>query len=164
MKFCHNVNSLDGISLCKGNGTCEFLDMTLSITYCHSTVVWPNLYNLDATEQILTFVRVCGLSGQFCWPESGWPMCMVDHQAGHLELDGPGSLGCNGSTFPHMICHSRASYFGLDLIAGSETQNRKEKRIILFSAFTCLRFLFYHWPTQVMWSCPMSTLEDVTWL
>lgn len=70
-------------------------------------------------------------------------MCIVDHQAGRLELDGTGSLGCNGSTFPHMICHSPASYFGLDLIARSETQNRKEKRTILFSAFTCLRFPFY---------------------
>lgn len=164
MKFCHNADSLDGISLCKGNSTCEFLDVTLSVSYCHHTVMWQNLCSLDDTEQILTFVRVHGLSGQFYWLESGQPMCILDEQTGHLELDGPGSLSCNGSTFLHMICHSLARYFGLDLISGSGTQEGKENRTVLFSAFTCLKFLFYHWPKQVMWSCPMSKLEDVTWL
>lgn len=67
-------------------------------------------------------------------------MCILGQQAGHLELDGSGSLSCNSSTFLHMICHSLASYFGLDLIAESGTQHRKEKRTILFSAFNCLRF------------------------
>jgi hypothetical protein len=109
------------------------------------TVYIIRLYNkthrtLVAYNRHVTLYESMFYQGSCVGLNQTWRMCILDQHVDHLELDGLGSLSCDNDTLRHELWNSPASYFGLVLTVGAGVQDSKEKFILLFLSFTCLKF------------------------